>query len=390
MDRMSSRPDGGVEIDPEARGFLSDQAVAARVLAHVEHETTDVGRQIWREPVAHYRSVERLEAELGVLRRWPVAFCPSAALPQTGSYVAREAAGTPLLVVRGEDGRVRAFRNACRHRGTQLAADSGCARSFVCPYHGWVYRLDGTLRHVPHEHGFPGLDKATHGLAEVACEERVGIVFVTQEEPSPGAAGALEALPGLITPDQKLLDANEAEIHANWKVHLESSLEGYHIRATHPKSFYPYGFDNLNVVETVGPNSRVTFPFRRIRKLADVAPSERRVEGLLTYVYHLFPNALVTVLSRHTNLVVLEPLSLDRTLLINYMLTNPGEGGEAAEAKRDADFVSQTGAREDQAVVQAIQRSIGSGANECFTFGHFEAAIVHFHSQLRRLLDGTA
>src|SRR5262249_25529100 len=173
----------------------------ARVLQHLRDPPPDVGREVWREPVENYRSPERFAREVeAVLRCWPVPFCPSAALPEPGSYVAREAAGTPLVVVRGQDGRVRAFRNACRHRGNQLAEGSGCARSFACRYHGWTYRLDGALAHVPHEHGFPGLDKSAFGLVPLACEERLGLVFATQEPGAAGAASALEGLPTLVAP----------------------------------------------------------------------------------------------------------------------------------------------------------------------------------------------
>jgi phenylpropionate dioxygenase-like ring-hydroxylating dioxygenase large terminal subunit len=366
---------------PRAERFLDDREVAARVLDHVRNGTTDVGDAVWREPVAHYRSEERLRAELQVLRRTPTPFCPSAALPEAGSFVARQAAGRNLLVVRGRDGRVRAFANACRHRGMELASGTGCRAAFACPYHGWTYGLEGELRHVPHEHGFPGLDKARHGLVALATEEHLGLVYVTQE---PGAEGAApwEGLPQLVGPDQVLLRERALEADVNWKIYLEGFIEGYHIRATHPKSFYPYGYDNLNLVERCGRNSRVTYPFRRIEKLESVASAERVVDGRLTYVYHLFPNALVTVLSRHTNLVVLEPLALDRTRLVTYTLTNRGEGSDAESAARDADFVDQSGAAEDLAVVLGIQRSLASDANEHFTFGRFESAIVHFHRNL--------
>ena len=132
----------------------------------------------------------------------------------------------------------------------------------------------------------------------------------------------------------------------------------------------------------------VTYPFQRIKKLSKVPPAERRIEGLLTYVYHLFPNVLITVLSRHTNVVVLEPLTVDRTRQFTYTLTNGGgDDPEAlAEAKRDAGFVGNTGAQEDRAVVQAIQRGLASGANDAFTFGKFESAIVHFHQTLTAAL----
>ena len=87
-------------------GLLNDAAIIERVLDHIDNKTTDVGDQGWREPIDNYRSTERYLAEIALLKRLPVPFCPSAALPDTGSYVARTAAGTPLVVVRGEDGTV--------------------------------------------------------------------------------------------------------------------------------------------------------------------------------------------------------------------------------------------------------------------------------------------
>src|SRR5437868_6807359 len=366
------------------KAAMDDQSVAQRVLDHIANGTTDIGQEVWREPVANYRSKERLALEIErILRRSPVPFCPSAALPEAGSYVAREAAGTPLVVVRGSDGKVRAFRNACRHRGMQVASGTGCARAFVCRYHGWTYNLEGKLRHIPHEEGFPGFDREAHPLVAVAAVERLGLVFVTQDEPSLGDA-ALDGFDKLIGPDQRLFATSERDFDVNWKIFLESFIEGYHIKSTHPESFLPYGFDNLNVIDIFGRHSRVTYPFQRIKKLAKVPPGERRVDGLLTYVYHLFPNVLITVLSRHTNVVVLEPLSIDRTRRFTYTLTNGGGGDPEAlaEAKRDAEFVGTQGAVEDRAVVQAIQRGLGSGANDAFTFGYFESAIVHFHKTL--------
>jgi len=368
---------------------MDDQAVAQRVLDHIANGTTDLGDTVWREPVANYLGAGRLEAEVKrVLRRTPTPFCPSAALPDAGSYVAREAAGIPLVVVRGSDGQVRAFRNACRHRGMQVASGTGCTRAFVCRYHGWTYNLEGRLRHIPHEAGFPGFDKDAHPLVPVTATERFGLVFVTQDAPVPDD-DPLAGLDRLIAPDQRLFATREQDFEVNWKIFLESFIEGYHIKSTHPESFLPYGFDNLNVIDLFGRNSRVTYPFRRIGKLAGVPPAERRVEGLLTYVYHLFPNVLVTVLSRHTNVVILEPLGVDRTRQFTYTLTNGGgDDPEAiAEARRDAEFVGNTGALEDRAVVHAIQRGLASGANEAFTFGRYESAIVHFHRTLTAALS---
>ncbi|MBW2498570.1 MAG: aromatic ring-hydroxylating dioxygenase subunit alpha [Deltaproteobacteria bacterium] len=367
--------------------FMDDQAMVERVLAHVRAGTTDLGDEVWREPVENYRSEERFQREIALLRRLPVPFCPSAALREPGAFVARSAAGAPILAVRGEGGQVLAFRNACRHRGAEVASGTGCARTFVCPYHGWTYGLDGRLQRVHQESGFPDLDKGAHGLVPVRAQERSGIVFVTQSEEAdehdPG-----EGLPELIGQDQEVIDTHDNETDVNWKISIEGAIEGYHIRFCHPDTFYPYGYDNLNIVEHCGRNSRVTFPFRRIEKLADVPAAERQIEGRVTYVYHLFPNALVTVLSHHTILVVLEPIAPGRTRSVAYSLAHTGGDAAAAEtAKRDASFVTQTGAPEDRALAESVQRNVASEANEFFTFGHFESAIVHFHKNLQAALD---
>jgi phenylpropionate dioxygenase-like ring-hydroxylating dioxygenase large terminal subunit len=363
-----------------------DPTVVQRVLDHIDHQTTDLSDTTWREPVEHYRSPERYAAELAlVLRRLPAAFCPSAALPETGSFVARDAAGVPILAVRGSDGRVRAFRNACRHRGTQLVDGAGCEKAFVCRYHGWTYGLDGALRHVPHEHGFPGLEKGTRGLVPVAAVETSGIVFVTQDD----ASARLDELPPLIPPDRILVGTFERELATNWKVVVEGFLEGYHIRTTHRETFYPVQFDNLNVVETFGRNSRITFPYRAVNKLRSVPPAERSVDGKLTYVYHLFPNAMVATFPAFMVMVVLEPLSIDRTKILTYTLTRPGAGPVEgkSEGTRPSQFVD-AGAVEDNAMACAVQRGLATGANEFFEFGRFEGAIGHFHRTLRDVFAG--
>src|SRR5216684_3766466 len=177
--------------------LLDDRSVVQRVLDHIDKQTTDTGDQVWREPVENYLSPERFAAEMDLLRRSPIPFCPSAALPENGSFLAREAAGTPIVAVRGSDGVVRAFRNVCRHRGMQVAAGSGCQKAFVCRYHGWTYGLDGRLRHVPHEQGFPTFDHDARGLAPLDTSEMSGLVFVNQDDSAP-AGPNLEGVPTIL------------------------------------------------------------------------------------------------------------------------------------------------------------------------------------------------
>ncbi|GAC18041.1 aromatic ring-hydroxylating oxygenase subunit alpha [Paraglaciecola arctica] len=370
--------------------YMSNAEVAERVLRHVRDGTTDQGDQIWREPVANYCSEQRFQNELALIKQSPIAICPSAALAKAGDFITQNVAGVPLIVVRGQDKKIRAFKNACRHRGTQLVSGSGCKKAFVCPYHGWVYRLDGRLQGIPHEQGFPGFEKSEHGLSEVKVFEKCGLVFVQQGGNSK-TENLLEGLPVLLQQHHTIISKNEATIEANWKVYLESFIEGYHIKFAHPETFYPFGYDNLNIIEFCGPHARVTFPFRRMESLTDVTPSQRDVSGRLTYVYHLFPNVVVTLLSHHTNVIILEPVDINTTRTTLYQLTNQTIDGDqqvALEAaKRDMSFVAQTGALEDLALVRGIQKSINSGANDAFTFGYFEPAIVHFHQHLGAQLN---
>lgn len=371
--------------------ILNDAEAIDRILDHIDNKTTDTGTRVWREPVAHYVSEERFHQERALMRRLPIPFCPSGSLLNSGDYLARTAAGTPLLAVRGRDGVVRVFRNTCRHRGMAVASGSGCARAFVCPYHAWTYSLEGALTHISGKDGFPDVDAGRHGLVPVAAvEERGGLIWVTQEDPV--SPGALAALPDMFTPEQQVFDMSTFTDPTNWKLAAETSMEGYHIKALHQDSFYPYGYDNLNVVETYGPNSRIIFPFRRIEKLRDIPRAERRLQGMVTDVFQLFPNTHVSVLSHHSHLIILEPIAVGVTEYVFFRLSN--RGADTAEnlvrAKKDAAFLKDGGLTEDRAAANAIYTGLQTGGNDHLTFGRFEKAIGHFHANLADMLAQVA
>ena len=373
----------------DSKHLLNDDQAIDRIFTHIDNGTTDLGDTIWKEPVENYYSLERFNAEIALLRKLPIAYCPSAALPQNGSYIARNASKTPLLVVRGEDGEVRAFINACRHRGMQVANGSGCKKkAFVCPYHAWTYSLEGKLKRIPGEDGFPDLNKDDHGLVEVSAIEKGGIVYVQQDGQID--INSLEKCLNYFTDDQEMFQQGEVTDKANWKLLTETLLEGYHIKSLHRDTFYPYGLDNINLVETFGPNSRVIFPFKRIEKLRDLQPNERKIKGTVTAVYHLFPNASVSLLSKHSNLTIMEPIAPNQVKLVTYLMTNPETKGSTAnleDARRDALFVNESGQDEDREAARAIQETVTAPANTHLTFGYFEKAIVNFHSHLSKHLD---
>ena len=368
--------------------LMDDIAIIQRILDHISSNKTDLGTRIWREPVDNYRSKERFDLEIELLKRLPMVVCPSAAIPEPGSYLARTVAGTPLLSVRGNDGIVRTFHNSCRHRGMILAEGCGKTHSFICGYHAWAYGLDGTLKNIAGRDGFPRLNREAHGLIAVDTTEKNGLVFVTQKNPI--SRGALKKLPNILSADQEIFETTNFNDLANWKLLSETSMEVYHIKALHNKSFYPFGFDNLNIFERIEMNSRIVFPFRRIEKLRNIPKNEWRAEGMLTYVYQLYPNARLSKLSNHDQLVILEPVSFEETNWIVYRLSPSGtqrSPEKLQNSRRDAAFVKDTGVAEDRGAASSIQKALLGEGNTHFTFGRYEAAAVHFHENWQRHLD---
>ena len=362
-----------------------DPTVIQRILDHIDNNTTDLLDEVWREPVANYTSLERYQGELTrVMRRTATPFCPSAAIPEPGCYVARDAAQTPLVAVRGQDGVARVFFNACRHRGAKVVSDGvGQRASLSCRYHAWTYGLDGQLRGVPHEYGFPCLDKGEHGLVPVKTIERNGLVYVTQQ----GEAEPDTAIPDFFGPEWRLIDVTEDVINANWKVVIEGILEGYHIRSTHAETFYPRQFDNLTLIQPFGRNTRMTFPYRNIERFRHVPAAERKTSGVLSHVYHLFPNTAVSTFPTHHSLTVFEPLAIDRTLMVSYHLCDRKEGSEEFKAVQTGrDFVV-AGVKEDGEVQASIQSGFKTPANDVLTFGLFEGGIMRFHKHVAAALS---
>ena len=375
-------------LSNNTRTLLDDESVIRRIFDHIDNNTTDMGSECWQEPVGHYQSQAYFEAELSVLRKQFTIYCPSSALEGPGAYLTSHVHGTPIVVVRTKDGTVNAFRNACRHRGVQVAEGCGHTKSFVCPYHAWTYGLDGSLRGVPHEHGFPELDKSQRGLVPIVCKEENGLIFVCIDGQDAAIENELLSNTiGLIPETYRVHQTLSVELPANWKIVLESFLEGYHIRATHTDTFFPLQFDNLNVVEQFGRNSRLCFPYRAVEKLRSKPASSWNVDLSLTYVYHLFPNILISNHPGFKAVVILEPVAVDRTKQTTYIVTGVDADDTDNLALVDSALaVVNAAIDEDRQVIMSGQRGLAANANQHLEFGLFESSIVHFHSTMKSLM----
>jgi phenylpropionate dioxygenase-like ring-hydroxylating dioxygenase large terminal subunit len=387
---------------PTKSVVAEDVEIVRRVLAHIDAGTTDEGES-WREPVENYLSAGRFSEELRLLRRMPSVFVPSATIPNPGDHVERTAFGVPLFAVRGRDQRARVFRNACRHRGFALVEEAGCSYALVCRYHGWTYRLDGSLSHVPHADAFPELDMSTRGLVEVASREVDGLIIIGALDAGQPGAAADEAMAALtdgspwrekLVPAKRLVYVESTPKAMNWKVLVEQFLEGYHIRSTHKDTFFPVQYDDLNVVEQFGPNSRITFPYRNIERLRDRPETTWTTDARVTYVYHLFPNVMVATFPDLVLVIAIDPVDIDHSTLVVYTMVRPEIADRASvdSPKNPAgagSFIAR-GAVEDNEMSVGVQRGLHAGANEFVEFGRHESAIGHFHATLDERLAAVA
>jgi choline monooxygenase len=383
--------------------LADDRDVVRRIFAHIDAGTTDEG-QAWREPVENYVDARRFDEELAMLRCFPSVYLPSAAIPNAGDHAERVAFGVPLFAVRGRDGRARVFRNSCRHRGMALVEGPGCAHALICRYHGWTYRLDGSLSHVPHAEAFPDLDMASRGLVEVASWESDGLIVIGPLQSAPDALrkqvdAAMAALTDgrpwrdKVLPATRLVVTRPALRAMNWKVLVEQFLEGYHIRTTHKDTFYPIQYDDLNVVERFGPNSRITFPYKNIERLRDRPASTWEVGHRITYVYHLFPNVMVATFPNQLLVITIDPIDIDHTTVTIYAMVTPEviqRASSEPEAAAGARNLLNEGGVEDNEMSEGVQRGLRAGANEFVEFGTHESAIGHFHATLDQRLAWTS
>ncbi|NTT87835.1 aromatic ring-hydroxylating oxygenase subunit alpha [Tabrizicola fusiformis] len=189
-------------------------------------------------------------------REWLFAL-PAAALDKTGAYQTMQIGAYPVVVIRGADGRIRAFHNVCRHRGQRLCSKAtGATPKLVCPYHQWTYDLDGKLLFA-RDMG-PDFDPAAHGLKKVHCVDLGGMVFVCLADVPPPIADLAGKLTSHLAPsgltDAKVAFSSTIVEKGNWKLVIENNRECYHCGGSHPSLCRTFS-DNPKIGAMDGPHS---------------------------------------------------------------------------------------------------------------------------------------
>ncbi|WP_149537699.1 aromatic ring-hydroxylating oxygenase subunit alpha [Siccirubricoccus phaeus] len=252
-----------------------------------------------------------------------------------GDYLAMEFAGVPLFIIRGKDNVLRAFANACRHRGsTLLDHGHGNCGLVVCPYHSWSYALDGTLYGAPEMHKTEGFDPAQNGLVPLRCESWGGFLFVCFDNAAPPLAQWLGGLPDKLEcynlDDMVLTRRKTFNMACNWKIFVENAKESYHIGTVHRATINKYASARSAGywVEEATGEYVITFAQHEnsmalLKGDAGFPPIESlagRREAGGTYAPLLYPSTYLACTIDCAWYLELHPLGPDRTRLVHGAL----------------------------------------------------------------------
>jgi choline monooxygenase len=288
----------------------------------------------------------------------------AAQVQEPGQYITCELAGEPLVIVRGSDGRLRAFFNVCRHHAAAVMTEAeGSARNMRCPYHGWTYTLEGELKGTPDFAGVCNFDRKDFGLVPVDTAVWEKWVFVKLD----GGGPALEQFLGreLIAQTAGLglenlhwMERRSYTFDCNWKVFVDNYLDGgYHIPYLHK------GLDSVLDYSKYEIENGERFCLQwspMMREGAEAQTGQVR-RGDRALYYWIYPNFMLNWYEgvMDTNLVL--PLGVDRTEVI-FDFFFP-EVSERARASNLASIrVGQRIQDEDTAICKSVQRGLSSRA----------------------------
>jgi phenylpropionate dioxygenase-like ring-hydroxylating dioxygenase large terminal subunit len=358
-------------------------------------------------PAWTYHSPALLELEKKALFRthWQIVGHVSN-VPEPGDFFTVDITDDRALVVRGDDGVVRAFHNLCRHRGSRVTAEKSghCERAFVCPFHGWVYNLDGSLRGPARPQTFSGLERSKFGLKPIDLEIWMGFIFIRFAQGPQGSVAETmaphaeelaayrmeEMVPGAAP--------TEFRLAVNWKSVRDVDNEGYHVAMAHPALHDLYGsryFDEpyvSGVSRSEGRFERQGGRLWTVRNYMALSTGPQWLDTdkrqLWSY-FGLFPNAVIAVTPELVQFYQEFPLGVDQTLIRGAVYRRPGETREQRAARYLATRIDRETGAEDVQLSIWSNESMKSSGFDGFHLSDLEKGVRSHHDHIRDLLPVT-
>jgi choline monooxygenase len=325
-------------------------------------------------------------------------------LPEPNTYITTRAGDQPVLVVRTEDGELRAYKNVCRHRGSELLTGDGkCKRAIRCRYHGWTYdSTDGRLMGVPEHRGFADLDKSKLGLMTARVETLSGFIFVNLDAEAPSLAeqtrGLAERLERYRIDELEMFGSKGSggSQPANWKIVVENYLEGYHVPIAHPGLMRLLDYQRYDVETHDGwawfeaplreaPSSnRMERAYQRLAKpMSGLEEADRTVWRYCV----IYPNTAIDLYPDQVNVWQIRPAGPDATDDHWACFREPDPGPVTRVVQRINQRFNTEVLDEDVDLVSAVQTGIRTRGYEPGPLSSREAAVAWFANRIRADVD---
>jgi choline monooxygenase len=305
-------------------------------------------------------------------------------LAEPGDHVVEQIAGVPVLLVRGQDGVLRAFPNVCRHRAGPLALCNGKgAKALHCKYHGWTYTLAGQLRSAPEMQDACDFKVEDIRLPPLRVHEWQGLVFVALSDDVPAFdevyAGIAERIAPIELAAMRYLRRDSYEIECNWKVYIDNFLEGYHLPHVHPGLSRVLDYRAYDT-ELFAWHSLQSSP---LRNSGDIYGDGQ------AFYYFIYPNVMLNIMPGRMQTNRILPLGPGRCRVEFDYYYAPDEQAQARIAA-DASFSDEVQA-EDITICEAVQRGLASGYYDAGRLcPKREGGVWHFQNLLRAAYAGDA
>lgn len=373
---------------------------------HGKHNTMELADEIVRVPASNYTDPEQFEREKErIFKRVPLMLGPSCELKEPGDYKAMDIMGIPVLLTRKRDGSVGAFLNMCSHRGNPVAQGSGNASRFVCGYHGWTFRNDGSLLGVASSADFGAVDKAELCLKKFPVLERAGLIWAILDPDSTldiaqFLCGYDEMLSHFGFADWILFDKRELP-GPNWKTAYDGYLDFYHLPVLHANTFGSDFFNRANYFAW-GPHQRLSSPSKTAQRtgstetidLTLIDEAEWPADALMQGVWTIFPHISIASFyggggrgAMISQLFPGEKVGESVTTQYYVMEKEPTDPEVRKGAQDQFDFLKVVVRDEDYATGLRQHKALQSGLMKDVLFGRNERGGQVFHQWVERLVD---
>jgi choline monooxygenase len=325
-------------------------------------------------PAAWYTDPRIAELErLNVLGKTWQLVARTSQLETPGQFISSTVAGEPVVVVRGNDGVLRAFYNVCRHHAAAVVTQP-CGRASLlhCPYHGWNYGLDGSLKGMPEFEGVENFDRSQNGLIPIRVETWECFVFINLDDHAAPLSTFLGRLVDRVAPlavaKLHYFDRRSYEIHCNWKVYVDNYLDGgYHVPHLHKGlssvlDYKQYTIENedrycLQSSPMVAPTESDS---TEAASSEDIATGASR-KGDRAWYFWQYPNLMINCYEGYMDTNVVIPLDVDHCRVIfDFYFADIGEASRAYNEQ--SVNVGNRVQEEDLGICEDVQRGLKSRA----------------------------